>query len=452
MKAAIYVRVSTVGQAQEGDSLEMQKEKLLAYITSQGWELFKIYEDAGISGGTSNRPAFQEMLKDARSKKFDILLVYKIDRLSRSILDFHQTMQVLQANNISFVSLTQQFDTSTSMGRLMLAILVDFANFEREINIDRSRDSYLSRLYKGIHSGRTPFGYKREDGKLVVTPDQAEAVKKAFDLALKGHSSVKIAQELGMSIDLVKSILTNPIYTGFVCPRSDKHGHRALDYSKWHKGQQDAIISLDTFKMVTEKRSRPIRGKHLALFSRLIYCPYCKHNLTAQYKKDRFYYRCMPISQGDVSCKQSIKENELEAFLLHYLEKTFKLKIPKQKGSLPIQEQVARIDRKIQKAIDLIDVDGISAEEIKQKIENLKKEKEELLQRKETIDYKKVYKLIKSIKEVYNYADRKEKQELWALLVKQIILYKEKIEVHFVDGSVSTFNRKKLMFGGDEGI
>jgi site-specific DNA recombinase len=286
VKAAIYTRVSTVGQAQEGESLEMQKERLLAHINSQGWELFKVYEDAGISGGTSNRPAFQEMLRDAKARKFDILLVYKIDRLSRSILDFYETMQVLQASDISFVSLTQQFDTSTSGGRLMLAILVDFANFEREINVERSRDSYISRLYKGVHSGRTPFGYKREDGKLVVIPEQAETVNKAFDLALKGNSSIRISQELGLPIDLVKSILTNPVYTGFVCPRRDKHGHRVLDYSQWHKGQHDAIISLDTFKLVSEKRSRPTKGKHLALFSRLIYCPYCKHNLTAQKRKN----------------------------------------------------------------------------------------------------------------------------------------------------------------------
>jgi FtsZ-binding cell division protein ZapB len=152
----------------------------------------------------------------------------------------------------------------------------------------------------------------------------------------------------------------------------------------------------------------------------------------------------MSINHGDIYCGQSIKENDLEATLLYHIDKIFKLKIPKQENNLSVQEQISRVDHKIQKAIDLIDVDGIPVEEIKRRIENLKKEKEKILQRKDTIDYRKVYDVIKSIKQAYKYADKKEKQELWALLIKQIILYKNKIEVHFIDGSVSTFMRKKF--------
>jgi site-specific DNA recombinase len=153
MKAAVYTRVSTPGQAINGESLDMQKERLIEYVKNHNWELYKTYEDGGFSGKDTNRPAFQQMIKDAELKKFDVLVVYKIDRLSRSILDFHTTMKFLEKQNISFVSITQQFDTTNSMGRLMLAILVDFANFEREINVDRSYDTYFSRLKSGLSSG-----------------------------------------------------------------------------------------------------------------------------------------------------------------------------------------------------------------------------------------------------------------------------------------------------------
>lgn len=182
MKAAIYIRVSTPGQAINGESLDMQKERLIEYVEAHGWKLYKAYEDGGFSGGTTNRPAFQEMMRDIEAKKFNVLVVYKIDRLSRSVLDFHTTMKTLEKHNIAFVSITQQFDTTTSMGRLMLGILVDFANFEREINVDRARDSYLSRLKGGVHSGMTPYGYKRENKQLVIIPEESEKVKEILTL------------------------------------------------------------------------------------------------------------------------------------------------------------------------------------------------------------------------------------------------------------------------------
>jgi len=207
MKAAIYTRVSTNDQVMRGESLDMQKERLVAYVKSQGWELYKIYEDGGFSGKDTNRPGFQQMLSGVELRKFDVVVVYKIDRLSRSILDFHKTMEFFNKSKISFVSITQQFDTTTSMGRLMLAILVDFANFEREIDVDRARDAYLSRLKNGLSSGRIPYG------------------------------SMKIAEKVNLDNEHVKSILKNPFYTGYVCPRKDKHGHRVQDENTWHKGK-----------------------------------------------------------------------------------------------------------------------------------------------------------------------------------------------------------------------
>ena len=456
MKAAIYTRVSTPGQAQEGESLEMQKDSLISYAKAQGWEVYKIYEDGGFSGGSSDRPAFQEMLAGAKQRKFDVLLVYKIDRLSRSILDFHTTMKLLQQNNISFVSLTQQFDTSTSMGRLMLAILVDFANFEREINVDRARDSYLNRLKNGVHSGRTPYGYKRENGKLIIDQEKAETVKEVFEKGLKGWSSQKIADEMNLSLDHVKSIITNPFYTGFVSPRRDKYGHRIQKYTEWHKGQHEALISFETYKRILEMRSKPNNGKHPALFSKMLYCPYCKHNLTVKYQKykhsEYLDYRCLQIKSGDQHCGQSIKESDLEKLLVSKIDKVFKLRIPRQNSKLSIQEKIGRIDKRIEKALDLINIDSISSEDIKKRIEELNKEKESLLNQKQTVDYKKLSEKLAHLKDIYFLATPDEKKELWSILIERIVAYKDHLEVHWKDGSVSDLKRILCRCGGDEGI
>jgi len=131
-------------------------------------------------------------------------------------------MKFLEKQGISFVSVTQQFDTTNSMGRLMLAILVDFANFEREINVDRAYDTYFSRLKSGLSSGDIPYGYKRENKKILIIPERAKTVKKIFELAAGGFSAIKIASEVSLTPDHVKSILSNPFYTGHVCRRRDK--------------------------------------------------------------------------------------------------------------------------------------------------------------------------------------------------------------------------------------
>jgi site-specific DNA recombinase len=456
MKAAIYTRVSTPGQAINGESLDMQKERLIEYVKNHNWELYKTYEDGGFSGGTTNRPAFQEMMRDAEAKKFEVLVVYKIDRLSRSVLDFHTTMKTFEKHNIDFVSITQQFDTTTSMGRLMLGILVDFANFEREINVDRARDSYLSRLKGGVHSGRTPYGYKRENNQLVIIPEQVEIIKEIFNLVLQGLSSNKIAEKLNMDYDHVKSIITNPFYTGYVCPRRDKHGHRIQNTDAWYKGQHEGIISLETYKKVLEMRKKVSNYvRHIGLFSKIIYCPYCKHNLTFHYKsprkKEYNVYRCEQTEPKGIFCRQYVYEEFLEALLVQKLDKLFQIRLP-EKSNSNIKDKIAKIDKKISKAIALLDIEDVSVEEIKSKIEELKRQKAELLTKDITqLDYKKINEKLKGFKELYPYATREERKRLWSLTIEKITAYHDELEVHWKDGTNTKFKRKRSRCGGDEG-
>ncbi len=453
MKAAVYIRVSTPGQAINGESLDMQKERLIEYVKTHKWDLYKTYEDGGFSGKDTNRPAFQEMLKDAEDKKFDILVVYKIDRLSRSILDFHTTMKFLEKQGISFVSVTQQFDTTNSMGRLMLAILVDFANFEREINVDRAIDSYMKRLQDGVNSGTVPYGYRREGKKVVIVPEEAKNIKEIFHLASQNLSMNNIARKTGFTNYHIRSILTNPFYCGYIVRKRDRYERRIKEHEwKWYKGKHKPIISEETWKETAELRKKKIKviiKKTTGIFSRLIYCPYCEHNLCfhSKYTKDSviLYYQCDRIKMDGKSCSQYIREEPLETVLLNYINNIFELKVPISRREIEVEDKVANVDRKIDKIIKLIEEDYMSFEKGKKQLDKLKEEKAVLLASRiiET-DYSEIVKKLKQIKQIYPLATREERSQLWHVLIEKIEAHKDKIVVYWRFRKKQTIQRRKI--------
>lgn len=193
IKCAIYTRKSTEhGLDMEFNSLQNQEEACKAYIASQsfnGWQYYKTYSDAAISGGTMERPALKQMLDDMAHGLVNTVVVYKVDRLSRSILDFHKMMQYFNKYNANFVSITQSFDTSTSMGKLTLNMLLSFAQFEREVSSERVRDKIRASKAKGIWMGGAPrLGYDLINKKLVVNPTEAEQVRHLFEKYLELQS------------------------------------------------------------------------------------------------------------------------------------------------------------------------------------------------------------------------------------------------------------------------
>src|SRR3984885_3720508 len=196
VRCAIYTRVSTEqGLDQEFNSLDAQYDAASAYIKSQahaGWTLIRSrYDDGGYSGGSTDRPDLQRLLEDIRARKLDVIVVYKVDRLTRSLADFAKLVELFDAHGVSFVSVTQQFNTTTSMGRLMLNVLLSFAQFEREITGERIRDKIAASKKKGIWMGGTvPVGYDVKDRQLVVNNAEAETVRTIFRLYLK-HGTVK---------------------------------------------------------------------------------------------------------------------------------------------------------------------------------------------------------------------------------------------------------------------
>ena len=202
LHCAIYTRKSTdEGLEQEFNTLDAQRASAEAYIKSQaheGWTcLAEKYDDGGCTGGNMDRPALKRLIADVEAGKIDCVVVYKVDRLSRSLLDFARLMGSFDAHGVSFCSVTQQFNTATSMGRLILNVLLSFAQFEREMISERTRDKIDAARRQGKWCGRPPIlGYDVSDKKLIVNPKEAKRVRQIFQLSLKHESLLAVVHDL----------------------------------------------------------------------------------------------------------------------------------------------------------------------------------------------------------------------------------------------------------------
>ncbi|TIV36678.1 MAG: recombinase family protein, partial [Mesorhizobium sp.] len=250
LRCAVYTRKSSEeGLDQEFNSLDAQREACVAFIASQvglGWKLVPDrYDDGGISGGTMERPALQRLLQDIRDKKIDVVVVYKIDRLTRSLMDFSKIVEIFDASSASFVSVTQQFNTTTSMGRLTLNVLLSFAQFEREVTAERIRDKIAASKKKGMWMGGVvPLGYRVEHRKLVIDDGEAKIVRLLFKRYLVLKSVRDLADEaardslttrtrerqdgtLAVTMPFGRGnlyhLLSNPIYIGKIKHKDQVH-------------------------------------------------------------------------------------------------------------------------------------------------------------------------------------------------------------------------------------
>ncbi|MER8583348.1 recombinase family protein [Mesorhizobium sp. M1423] len=264
LTCAIYTRKSTEeGLEQEFNSLDAQREACAAFIASQvglGWKLVPDhYDDGGISGGTMERPALQRLLQDIRDKKVDVVVVYKIDRLTRSLMDFSKIVEIFDASSVSFVSVTQQFNTTTSMGRLTLNVLLSFAQFEREVTAERIRDKIAASKKKGMWMGGVvPLGYRVKNRKLVIDETEAQTVRHLFaryrtlksvrdlvdEVASDGLSTRSrqrrdgsVAFTMPFGRGNLYHLLSNPIYIGKI-----RHKDQVYD------GEHEPIVTSATFE------------------------------------------------------------------------------------------------------------------------------------------------------------------------------------------------------------
>lgn len=350
IRCAIYTRKSVEdGLEQEFNSLDAQREAGENYIASQkanGWIcLPDRYDDGGFSGGNTHRPALQRLLADVQAGKIDIIVVYKIDRLSRSLLDFTELESVFEKHGVSFVSVTQEINTSTSAGRMMLNILMSFAQYEREIIGERIRDKIAASKKHGKHCGGSPvLGYESDPKtrKLSVIPNEAEIVRKIFSVyrgvgtlgetalrinrlgyRTKIHVSAKGIRHGGLEWDTGKihKILCNPLYAGYV-----KH------YTTLYEGEHEPIIERKEWEHVQTLMKEHNNGTSVRIsrsemtpLCGIVFCGHCRCVLTPTYTKKNgkryTYFFCQKHSRNpEHHCPlRRLPSGELEDMILTLL-------------------------------------------------------------------------------------------------------------------------------------
>jgi site-specific DNA recombinase len=349
LRCAIYTRKSTEeGLEQAFNSLDAQREAGEACVASQkaeGWVcLPDRYDDGGFTGGNMERPALTRLIADIEAGRINCVVVYKVDRLSRSLLDFSKIMERFERHGVSFVSVTQQFNTSTSMGRLMLNVLLSFAQFEREIISERTRDKIAAARRKGKWSGGPPvLGYdilrEPSGSRLIVNAEEAERVRFIFKLYLdcnslmatlrrldelgwvnKVWSTKKGTQRGGKPFDksTLFNLLTNVVYLGKVKYRDELYD-----------GEHEAIVDEDLFRRVQallrrnrNSGGRYVRNKYGALLKGLVRCTACgcamSHHFTTNGNKRYRYYVCVNAQKRgwDQCPAPSLPAAELEQFVV----------------------------------------------------------------------------------------------------------------------------------------
>ena len=327
-RCAIYTRKSCEdGLELEYNSLDAQYDSAEAYIRSQasnGWRVIpKRYDDGGFSGGNVNRPALKALMRDIENGEVDVVVVYKIDRLSRSLGDFTDLSKIFERHNVSFVSVTQQIDTSNAAGRMMLNILMSFAQFEREMTSDRIRDKIYATRKKGLWSGgMIPFGYKTVDKRLVPDPVTAPVVRHVFARYAESASAKLVASDLQKKFGPrtfgskkggdptwrmmhVYRILRNPVYKGELLHRATGEIFHGL-----HEPLVDAALWEDCRRILDESAGlQPSAHREtVAILKGLVRCGHCGGAMapvfTVKRKGLRYsYYRCVSSTKvADSEC------------------------------------------------------------------------------------------------------------------------------------------------------
>ena len=405
-KVAIYVRVSTTSQVEEGYSIDEQKAKLSSYCDIKDWSVYKIYTDGGFSGSNTDRPALEGLIKDAKKRKFDTVLVYKLDRLSRSQKDtLYLIEDIFIKNNIAFLSLQENFDTSTPFGKAMIGLLSVFAQLEREQIKERMQLGKLGRAKAGksMMWTKTSYGYDyhKETGTVTINPAQSLAIKFIFESYLSGRSITKLRDDLNeqypkpipWNYRAVRKILDNPVYCGY---------NQYL--GEIYKGNHEPIITKEVYDKTQKElkirqrtaaenvNPRPFQSKYM--LSGIVQCGHCLAPLKilmGVIRKDgtRFIrYEChqrhprktkgVTVYNNNEKCDSGFYEkDDLESYVLTeisklqddtgYLDKIFSDDNAEPLDRDSYKKQIEELSKKLSRLNDLYIDDRITLEELQNK-------------------------------------------------------------------------------------
>jgi len=459
--AGLYIRVSTEDQAREGFSLAEQKQRLLDLCNYKKYKVFKIYEDAGISAKNTNRPAFQEMMQDMRDKKINIIVAYKLDRLTRSVYDIEGLIRDLDKHGCLLDCAADDTNTTTANGKLVIRLLTSVSQNEIERTSERTKVGMCGAIKEGHIPGTTPLGYKRENKKLVIDEVTAPTVRKIFNLYLKGNSRQTISNILNENNELNKhwydssitAIIANPIYKGdYVL------GRRTSKKPTVFENVVDPIISREQWEECQGQKDKNARNYSRTLtyiFLQKLVCRDCGRVVKGKatgFKNDKryTYYKCN-------DCNMYVKEEEVEKALLPLLIHIFEYQMLVKDWFVPIvksklnnektdlSDELKSLEKKkerIKKAYvnGVIDLDTFEKDlvDIESNINYIKgrMKKEEVIEEM-NLTYDDLM-LVKDINRITNYKlntniqlvtwnmlSKEDKQDIIMRYIEDIVIYKE---------------------------
>lgn len=468
----VYVRVSTQHQAEEGYSIPQQIERLKKYCEAMGWTLVKIYTDDGYSGGSLDRPAMNQMIKDIEAGHADIVLVDKLDRLSRSQFDtLFMIQKVFDANGVAFVSRNEAFDTSTPFGKAMVGILAVFAELERSRIKERMMDGQEGRAKEGKFRGGgyvpTGYDYNLEKGILEVNEYEAMQVREVFELfnnrmpifSIMNHMNNKgYRTKYGeWKEQTIRGMLSRRVYIGEIVHKG-----------KIYEGQHEAIISLEAFnaaqKIIAEREkanaNRKIGKAYKAPLGGMIYCAHCgsRYHFRSGANNGngtrRNYYTCYSRSKGDKkyikdpNCKnKNYRDKELDAIIFDEIRKlkSEPLYIQTLQGSVDnsakvemITSRIKTIENQISRFMDLYAVGGMDIDAIGNKVKPLNDEKKSLEQElatfetpEEPVKAEDVYSLVDALEEAISEDDCQKIHAVVSTLIEKVVIDGADIRIHW---------------------
>jgi site-specific DNA recombinase len=473
IRAAIYIRVSTQEQADEGYSIPMQTERLKKYSEAKGWIVANTYTDPGYSGGNLERPALSKMTSDIKSGNIDLVLVYKLDRLSRSQKDtLYLIEDVFLKNNVDFVSMNENFDTSSPFGRAMIGILSVFAQLEREQIKERMAMGHIGRAKDGYWHGGSgaPIGYDFVDGDLIVNEYEAMQVREIFDLFLHGNTIHGITDIMKSKYSnrysgwnnhgTVGKILKNTVYIG-------KIKYKEQEY----QGQHEPIISDDIFistqkryreleRGLTDSQKSPYKGKHL--LSGMIFCGNCGARyftkcVISKKSGTYFYYICYSrdgnreMKKIDFCKNPNYREDVLDEMIkeqililshnpdiIQQMKEQGQSKTSDDKAII-INHRISEIGKQVNKLMDLYQIGTIPLSDISSRIEPLQKERGQLeselneLANNNTpnLSIEDGKKIVRTAEYIFENGTVDEKRNLVNTLISRIVIFSNEIKIYW---------------------
>lgn len=398
-RAALYVRVSTQEQAREGYSVKAQTEKLTSYAEAKNYIVVNTYTDPGYSGASLKRPGIQELLADVEKGNIDIVLVYKLDRLSRSQKNTLYLIQdIFKPHSVDFVSLQESFDTSTPFGMAMVGILSVFAELERSTITERVNMGRKERAKSGLYHGGgnyKPLGYDYNDGHLIVNEYEAQIIKDIYHLYISGNSMNSTAQTIWnkypdriKSKTIVRDALQNPLYIG-----------KIRFAGETHDGEHEPIIDEETFYMAQKVRKNRGLGnsgtnKQKGLLVGKVYCAHCGARFAREVTGSRKYryvnYTCYsrrpsssPGMVKDPNCKNKRwKEKVLDEVVVTKIKnldlQEVQREIKMNNRSEVFQKEIEKIDNQVNRLIELYTLTSIDVSVLDKQLTELKQKKENL--------------------------------------------------------------------------